>query len=212
MVSKKLKTLLFAALIVLANSTTSAADYCLAPGDILGINVWGYEELSGKETIIRPDGKISFLIIGEVQAGGLSVAALSSVLTEGLQDYIADPKVVVNVNKFHTTRVYVLGQVQKPGMYELEKQNNLLDAIGAAGGYTKEAAKKKIILIRKDQPGKMVKANLVSLLTKADMSQNYTVNDGDVVFLSNNGRLDFARDIIPYVSAAYYVKEISDDE
>ncbi|SDD80498.1 polysaccharide biosynthesis/export family protein [Sporomusa acidovorans] len=185
--------------------------YQLAPGDVLEISVWGYEELQIKEVPIRPDGRISFPLVGEVQAAGLSPVALNQIITQRLRNFVKDPIVTINILKLRTTRVYVLGEVAKPGMYELEKQHNLLDAIGIAGSYTKYAAKKKVFVIRKDQTGKPLKVNLLQLLEKGDMSQNVELADGDVVFLSDNGRIDFAKDILPWVSATYQIHEMQDD-
>ena len=166
------------------------ADYHLGAGDVLTVGVWGREELQAKELVIKPDGKVAFPLVGEVQAAGATTEELTGTLTTGLSEYLKDPKVTVNVFKFHTTRVYVLGMVAKPGLYELEKQHNLLDAIGMAGSYTKEAAKKKVIIIRKDQTGDPIKVNLMNIWEKGDMTQNYALGDGDVVYLSDNGQIN----------------------
>lgn len=198
---------LFVLMIFSANAL--AEDYRLGPGDVLNISVWGFEELKLEQIAIRPDGKVSFPLVGEVQAEGLTPGELAMNLTNGLSEYVKDPKVTANVFKFRTTRVYVLGEVSKPGLYELEKQHNLLDAIGAAGGYTKDAAKKKVHIIHADQTGKPVEVNLLNLLQRGDMTQNYALREGDVVYLSKNGRIDFAKDIMPFVTGAYYVHELN---
>lgn len=191
----------------------SAQNYQLAPGDVLEISVWGYEDLQIKEIPVRPDGKIAFPLVGEVQAGGLSPTELSQTITDSLSNYVKNPIVTVNIFKYRTTRVYVLGEVAKPGMYELEKRHNLLDAVGIAGAYTKYAAKKKVYVIRKEQEAvnTKVKVDLLNLLEKGDMSQNIVLNEGDVVFLTKSGKLDFARDILPWVSAVYQVSEIQNN-
>ncbi len=212
---KRLITLILAITLLLVNlSITGAEEYRLGPGDTLEINVWGYEEFeevkSIKSIMIRPDGNIAFPLAGEVKAEGLSAAQLTVVLTKALSEYMKDPRVTVNIIKFRTTRVYVLGEVTRPGMYEIEKQHNLLDAIGMAGGYTKDAAKKKVFIMHKDNPNRPVKANLLNILEKADMSQNYVLNDGDVVYLTKNKRIDFAKDILPFVQGLYYVKNFND--
>jgi len=169
-----------------------AEDYKLAAGDVLSIGVWGFEDLQGKELVVRPDGKVNFPLVGEVQAAGMSGAELTTQLTTGLSEYVKNPQVTVNVFKFHTTRVYVLGMVAKPGMYELQKQHNLLDAVGAAGSYTNEAAKKRVVIIRKDQIGSPIKVNLMDIWEKGDMTQNYALGDGDVVYLADNGQINIA--------------------
>ncbi|TWH45296.1 polysaccharide biosynthesis/export family protein [Sporomusa sp. KB1] len=207
-----LRTLLMAIIVFITPiQLVTAADYHLAPGDILSIGVWGYEELQLKQVIVRPDGKVSFPLVGEMKVEGISTGDFTEGLMKKLSVYIKNPQVTVNVDKFHTTRIYVLGQVSKPGMYEIERQHNLLDAISMAGGYTKEAAKKKVMVLRKAEPGKVQTANLINLLNKADLTQNYPLADGDIVFLKDNGRIDFARDIMPFVSGLYYVDNMKND-
>ena len=183
--------LVFAMALVTMNvSVVGAGEYRLGAGDVLNVTVWGYENLQVKELVVRPDGNISFPLVGEIKASGSSTGQLTENLTQGLSEYMKEPKVTVNILKFHTTRVYVLGMVTKPGMYELEKQHNLLDAIGIAGSYTKEAAKKKVTIIRNDQTRTPIKVNLMNIWEKGDMSQNYALGDGDVVYLSDNGQVN----------------------
>lgn len=210
---KKVSSILILVLftIILSTSPISAQNYQLDSGDILEISVWGYENMQLKEIVVRPDGMIAFPMVGEVQAAGLTPGALTKKITDQLSNYVKNPMVTVNVMKLRTTRVYVLGEVAKPGMYELEKQHNLLDAVGAAGSYTKEAAKKKVFVIHKDQNGKPLQANLLQLLEKGDMSQNYELKDGDVVYFTRNHRIDFARDILPWISATYQIVKMNDD-
>ncbi len=188
-----------------------AEEYRLGPGDILSFGVWGYEDLQVKELVIRPDGKVAFPIIGEVNVMGKCVGQLTEQLTEGLSHYIYNPKVTVNIIKFRTTRVYVLGEVIKPGLYEIEKQHNLLDAIGIAGGYTKNAAKKKVMILHKDQRSNPIKVNLLNMLKNGDMSQNYVLSEGDVVYLADSGKINFATDILPWISATYQVVRMDKD-
>lgn len=209
---KRMINMLVLALLIagMAVNVGQAEEYRLGAGDILTIGVWGYEDLQVKELVVRPDGNIAFPLVGEIQAAGVSSAQLTEQLTKGLSDYVKNPKVTVNVLKFHTTRVYVLGEVAKPGMYEIEKDHKLLDAIGAAGGYTKNAAKKKVTIIRKDQTGTPVKVNLMNIWEKGDMTQNYALGEGDVVYLSDNGKINFANDILPWISATYQVVRIND--
>ncbi|QDR82026.1 polysaccharide biosynthesis/export family protein [Sporomusa termitida] len=186
---------------------STAQDYQLGPGDVLAINVWGFEELKIEELPIRPDGKIAIPLAGELQAGGMTPGELAGMITTQLSHYLKNPVVSVNVAKFRTTRVYVLGEVFKPGMYEIEKQHNLIDAIGMAGSYTKYAAKKKVYIIRQDQTDKPLKVNLLNLIEKGDMSQNVLLHDGDIVYLTKSNKIDFAKDILPWISATYQISE-----
>ena len=185
-----------------AQKEVAPADYLLGAGDVLNVGVWGKEDLQAKELVIKPDGKIAFPLVGEIQAAGVTTVALTTTMTTALSEYVKNPKVTVNVTKFHTTRVYVLGMVTKPGLYELEKQHNLLDAIGMAGSYTKEAAKKRVVIIRKDQQSTPIKVNLMDIWEKGDMSQNYALGDGDVVYLADNGQINIGS----ILATAYQLK------
>ncbi len=187
-------------------ATGFAADYQLAPGDILDIQVYGYAELQVKSLMIRPDGKLAFPLAGEIQAAGLTPSDLSAKLTRVLLEYVKDPQVTVNVVKFHTIRVYVLGEVARPGMYEIDKQHNLLDAVSLAGGYTVYASKKSVYVVRKTT-NEYVQVNLNNILKKGDLSQNYELADGDVVYLAKNG-MSFVRDILPIINGIYNIHEI----
>lgn len=203
-----------AALLALNVACVSAQpdEYKLGPGDVLNIGVWGYEDLKSEELIIRPDGKLSFPLAGELSVQGMTSGELTAALTTRLGNYVKDPNVTVNIAKFRTTRVYVLGEVNKPGMYELEKKHNLLDAIGMAGSYTKRAAKKEIFVIHKDNVDKPQKVNLLKLLQKGDISQNVALNEGDVVYLTSNGKITFATDVLPWITAIYQVDRLGNED
>ena len=190
--------------------TAQAADYQLDYGDVLNISVWGFDELKVKDLPISPDGKLSFPLVGEVAVKNLSTSQLTTKLTTSLSQYVKNPIVTVNLMKVRTTRVYVLGEVPKPGMFELTKDHTLLDAIGMSG-YTAYAAKKKVSIIRRGETGSSLTVNLNALLTKGDFSQNVVLNEGDVVYLSSNGKMDFAKDIFPWISAAYTANRIGKD-
>lgn len=205
MILKKKPVIILLLLLFCFCGSSWAEEYRIEPGDVLSFSVMGCDDMQIPELIVRKDGKITFPLAGEIKADGLSIAELTDLLRTTIQKYVHEPFVTINVVRFHTTRVYVLGEVARPGMYEIEKQHSLLDAIGIAGGYTKDAAKKKVFIIRRDakQP---IQANLLNLLERGDMSQNLLVNDGDMVYLSSNHRLDFARDILPFITGSYYIK------
>lgn len=187
-------------------------EYKLGPGDVISVGVWGYDDLKNEELIVRPDGRLSFPLAGELNVQGMTTGELTTALTTKLGKYVIEPNVTVNIAKFRTTRVYVLGEVNKPGMYELEKQHNLLDAVGMAGSYTKRAAKKEIFIISKENVDKPQKVNLLNLLRKGDVSQNVVLNEGDVVYLTSNGKITFATDVLPWITAAYQVERMGNEE
>lgn len=172
------------------NFSVCAAEYHLGAGDVLSISVWGFDEFEVKNAIIGSDGSVDFPVIGELKVVGISSNVLAENIALRLKKYMRDPKVSVIITKYRTTRVYVFGEVYKPGMYEIDKQCNILDALGIAGGYTDRAAKKNLFVIRKEQQGEALKVNLLNLLRKGDMTQNYALGDGDVLYLTSNNKID----------------------
>jgi len=196
-----IKWILIFCFLLLTPQATAAGDYLLRPGDAISVSVFGVPEQSFTEIIIRPDGKVAMPIVGEISVDGLSPNDFSIELTRRLSKYYVDPNVTVNVLRFSTMRVYVLGEVSKPGRYELDKSRNLLDAIGMAEGWTKEAAKTKVFIIRKDRKGEPIRANLLDLLNKGDLSQNIPLQEGDAIYLSGNNRIDVIRDVVPVIQS-----------
>ena len=136
---KKIVSLLFACTLAISG-IAHAEEYIMCPGDQLDITVLGHEDIStvittpGGKYIVRPDGKLSFPLIGEVDITGQTIAQFTQILEQRLSEYLVNPQVTVNIAQLGTTRVYVLGEVNKPGLYELTKSHKLLDAIGAANG------------------------------------------------------------------------------
>lgn len=198
-------------------SLACAADYTLRPGDQLSIIVTQDTDLSTSTTnnnntyLVRPDGKVSFPLVGEIDANGMTVSEFTSTLEKGLSRYYVHPDVAVNIEKLGTVRVFVFGEVKKPGVYELTKGHSVIDAIGAAEGFTWDTAKKKIFLIHQDDTNKAIPLNLNHILQTGDMKDNIELQEGDILYLTKNSRISFSRDIAPLFSAAYYVSRIDKD-
>jgi polysaccharide biosynthesis/export protein len=197
-------------------SAMAAKDYLLRAGDQLNIVVTQQQDLgnsSANQTpfTVRPDGNVSFPLVGEIHAEGMTVSEFTNVLTYGLSRYIVDPDVAVNITKLGRVRVYVFGEVKKPGAVELEKSHTVIDAIGAAEGFTRDTAKKKIYLIHQDEPQSLIKVNLNNMLRTGDMSENYVMREGDLLYMTRNNRIDFARDIAPILSSIYMITEVKDN-
>lgn len=186
-------------LLTCSSLTTAASsnDYIMTPGDQLQIYVLGHPDISSTRSttdmayIVRPDGKLNFPLIGEIDVNGLTVYDFTNLLTKELSEYIINPKITVNVVKLGTTRVFVMGEVSKQGMYELSKSHRVMDALGAAGGFTQKAAKKDIYLVRNvGKEGENVqKLNILNYMKKGDMSQNLILQEGDCLFLTSNHKL-----------------------
>lgn len=194
-----------------------AEDYTLRSGDQLSIIVAQDEAISTSPTanftpyVVRPDGKVAIPYVGEIYANGMTVAQFTDTVKAGLSKYIVDPDVAVNIVKWGSIRVYVFGEVRKPGAYELTKGHTVMDAIGAAEGFTWDTAKKKIFLIHQDDTNKAIPVHLNNMLKTGNMKENYTLKEGDILYLTKNSKINFARDIAPLFSSAYMVSEIKDN-
>ncbi len=126
-----------------ANSATMK-QFLLGPEDILEIAVWKSEELTQKEVVVRPDGKIGIPLIGDVDASGRTADELASHIAGLLKKFKENPSVSVKVREVNSYYVYVLGDVAKPGKYQLKSQATVLQALAMAGGFTLYAAKNKM--------------------------------------------------------------------
>ena len=212
----KKSILALAAVTALWTGTACAEEYYMRPGDELNIVVTQQQDLGNSSTnqspfVVRPDGNVSFPLVGEIHAEGMTVSQFTDVLQQGLARYLVDPDVSVNISKLGRVRVYVFGEVRKPGAVELDKGHTVIDAIGAAQGFTRDTAKKKIFLIHQDQPKSLIPINLNNMLKTGDMSQNVTLREGDILYLTKNHRIDFARDIAPIFSSIYMITEAKDN-
>ncbi|WP_370849641.1 polysaccharide biosynthesis/export family protein [Megasphaera sp.] len=200
----------------LVSGTAWAEDYTMRPGDELNIVVTQQADLGNSKDnqtpfVVRPDGTVSFPLVGIIHAEGMTVSQFTDVLQQGLSQYIVNPDVSVNITKLGRMRVYVFGEVRKPGAVELEKGHTIIDAIGAAQGFTRDTAKKKIYLIHQDQPKSLIPINLNNMLKTGNMSQNLVMREGDILYLTKNHRIDFARDIAPIFSSIYMITEAKDN-
>lgn len=135
-----------------AEQTSALADrsaYEIQAGDKLFVSVFNEEDLQ-KEVVVRPDGGITFPLVGDVDASGQSVVQLQQRIATKLKTYIPEPVVSVTVQEVVGNKVFVLGQVKNPGEYVLTGGTNVLQALSMAGGLTAFANTNKIKVIRKD--------------------------------------------------------------
>ena len=141
-----------------------AGEYRLGVGDVLQISVWGHEELA-TTVEVRPDGYITFPLVGDVWAVERTTQDLTREIQASLEDYVVEPRVTVIVSKFRTLQVQVLGEVKSPGYYELKASSRLMDVLGAAGGPTKEADLSNVTITRHilDPSSKREQAEVVSV-------------------------------------------------
>ncbi len=137
------------------SAATTDASYKIGPQDVLRVDVWKETEIS-RAVPVRPDGKISLPLLNDVQAAGLTAMELANNITEGLKKFINNPQVTVTVTEINSRRVYVTGEVTKPGAYSLLPNMTALQALTSASGFTQFANPKKIYVLRNEN-GKQVK-------------------------------------------------------
>ncbi len=128
-------------------ATESQIEYVIGEEDVLIIAVWQNPDLT-QDAIVRPDGMISFPLIGDVLAKGRTVSQLDQEITKRLKEYIKQPEVSISIKKLGGNKVMVLGEVLKPGVYAVTGAKTILEAISLAGGFTKDSIASSVVLIR----------------------------------------------------------------
>lgn len=128
-------------------STTAAPEYKIGTEDVLHVSVWESKELT-LSVVVRPDGKISLPLLQDVQAEGLSASELAQAIQFKLLTYVKEPQVSVVVLQVNAPKIYVIGNVAKPGPYSLRSEMSVLQALSVAGGFTQFASPRSIKLVR----------------------------------------------------------------
>jgi polysaccharide export outer membrane protein len=155
-------------------------EYRLGPEDVLHVSVWETKELT-LDVTVRPDGKISLPLIQDVQAEGLTAVELSNVIRQKLQDFIVEPQVSVIVTQVNAPKVFVIGNVVKPGPFPLRGDMSILQALSLAGGFTQFASPRSIRLIRgAGSKQEARKINYYKLLDDGGHG-NYLLKPGDTI-------------------------------
>lgn len=161
-------------------------EFLIGPEDVLIINVWRNQELS-KEVIVRPDGKISMPLIGDVPASGLTSQALSKKIADGLAEFMSNPTVSVTVKEINSYYIYVLGEVGRPGKFTLKSFATVLQGISYAGGFTQFAARNRMHVLRLVTNGhgepKQVQIPVPydDILVGKNLEANFVLKAGDVI-------------------------------
>ena len=162
-------------------AATDDAAYIIGPEDMLSINVWKEAELT-RVVPVRPDGKISLPLLNDVQAAGLTPQQLGNSIRDGLKKFISDPEVTVIVTAVNSRRVYVMGEVTKPGAFPLLPGMTVLQALASAGSFTQFANVKGIYILRTED-GKQVKHafNYKAVIKGQNTEQNLELKSGDTI-------------------------------
>lgn len=159
-----------------------ADPYLIGPGDLLAITVWKDPELS-RTMPVRPDGRISLPLIGEVAASGLTAAGLQSAIIEKLVPFMSHPEVNVIVQEIRSRHFNIVGKVNKAGVYDLLKPTTVLDGLAQAGGFQDFARVTKIYVLRRagDNSTRMLPFNYKQVVKGRALDQNLQLEPGDTI-------------------------------
>jgi polysaccharide biosynthesis/export protein len=155
--------------------------YGIQPGDLLAISVWHEPDLT-REVRVSPDGRVTYPLIGELNVEGLTAGALRTQIEAGLARYVTAPAVDVSIKEVVGNRVYVMGKVNRPGMYPFTKNLDVVQALSLAGGTAKFAEIDKIKILRRVEGQQQAfKFRYSDVERGRDLEQNIVLKSGDVI-------------------------------
>jgi polysaccharide export outer membrane protein len=164
-------------------SGSGQPSYRVQPGDVLDISVWKEEDLK-QQVLVRPDGGISFPLAGDIQASNKTITEIRNMLTDRLQKYIPDPIISAAVIKLDGNKIYVLGQVNRPGEFVASRYLDVIQALSVAGGMTPYASENKILVLRRNN-GKLVSIPFKygDVEKGKNLQQDIILQSGDIVLV-----------------------------
>jgi polysaccharide export outer membrane protein len=162
-----------------ASAPVDPKTYVIGPGDVLSIQVWKEPEFT-RAVQIRPDGKFSMPLIGEIEGSGLTPEQLSVTLTEKLGTLLLKPEVMVALQQVESKKFYITGEVNRPGAYALVMPVTVLEALINAGGLREYANQKNIIIMRGSE---RLKFNFNEVIKGKKMDQNIRMQSGDYIIV-----------------------------
>ena len=164
-----------------ASAAPLPAGYVIGPDDVLGIVYWREPDMSGDVTV-RPDGKITLPVIGEMQAAGVGPVELQKQITAAAGRFLTDVNVAVVVRQINSRKVFVTGQVKTPGAHALNAPLTVMQALALAGGLLEYADEKNITILRVTADGtSSLKFNYKDVAKGKNLAQNVVLKPGDTV-------------------------------
>lgn len=166
--------------------TVPPTEFLIGPEDVLVVTVWRNQELS-KEVIVRPDGKISLPLLGDITAAGLTAQALSKHVADGLAEYMSTPTVSVQVKEINSYHIFVVGEVGRPGKIVLKSFTSVLQGISYAGGFTTFASRNNVHVLRMVKNGQgemqqiMIPVPYQDIVQGKNLDANFILRAGDVI-------------------------------
>ncbi len=180
------KYILISLLPLLFNVQAGLADakgYTLQPGDVLTVSVWKETDLQ-QPVLVRPDGGISFPLVGDIQVKGKTVEDVRQIITSKLAKLIPDVQVNVALQELNGNLIYVVGKVNRPGVYPFNQNVDVLQALGMAGGATAFAALNDIKIMRRESGRlKSIEFRYSDMEKGRNLQQNIILQSGDTVLV-----------------------------
>ena len=169
------------------------SEYIIGPGDVLQVKVWRHPDFSSTVKV-EPNGMVSFPLVGDLQVSNMGLTEFRDLLARKLDKYVVDPQVSVQVAAALFNKFYVLGEVRKPGMFILDEPKTISEAIVFAGGFTYNAKKTEVVLMRKGTDGAMkpVQFDIDAIMEGEEPGNDIYLQRGDIVYvpLSNVSLVD----------------------
>jgi polysaccharide export outer membrane protein len=161
-------------------------EFLIGPEDVLIVTVWRNQELS-KEVIVRPDGKISLPLLGDITAAGLTAQALSKQVADALVEFMSAPTVSVQVKEINSYHIFAVGEVGKPGKIVLKSFTSVIQGISYAGGFTLFASRNNVHVLRNVKNGQgemkqvMIPVPYQDIVQGKNLEANIILKAGDVI-------------------------------
>ena len=154
--------------------------YLIQPGDVLQVSVWKEVDLQG-EVLVRPDGGISFPLVGDLPVEGLSVVQVTEQITQRIQKYIPDPVVTVATKQIGGNQIYVIGKVARPGNFPFSKSLDVMQALSLAGGTTTSVSDIRILRRAANGQQTAIRFDYSDVENGKALKTNIVLHSGDVV-------------------------------
>src|SRR5262245_23055127 len=166
-----------------AASVPLPTDYVIGAEDVLNVVFWREKDLSA-EVVVRPDGKISLPLLNDVSAVGLTPEQLAAVLAKAAIKYVRDPGATVIVRQVRSRKIYVIGEVNKPGAIALAGEMTVLKALAEAGGFLEHANKGDVVIVRVENgQERRFKFNYNDIVRGKNTPQNINLQSGDTIIV-----------------------------
>jgi polysaccharide export outer membrane protein len=166
------------------------SEYRISVGDVVEVFIWQQPDLT-RDVIIRPDGRVSFPLVGDVEAAGMTLTELDHILSQRLKTYLRFPDVSLAIKRFGGTKTIVLGEVKSPGVYVPAGQGRVLEVLAMAGGFTKDAGTSNVLLIRGGLTAPQIaKLDLESALLNGTLQENVQLQPNDVIYVPKGRMAD----------------------